>query len=77
MQLDGSLVIHRRDIKEVNKDLRRHGFTSQETLDKMLFALEANIRSVNFVEDTEENPESPEAQDNENEDEIKNEGEFN
>lgn len=46
MQLEGSLVIQRRDILEINTELRRLKFTPQAEITKMLDNLEANVRSI-------------------------------
>lgn len=55
MQLNDQLKIHKREIIDVNRDLHKHKFTTQATLNKMHDELEANVKSiVNYDEADEE-----------------------
>jgi len=46
MQIDGQLNIMKKDVTEVNKELKNLKFTTQNELDKKLENLEKNIRSI-------------------------------
>jgi len=54
MQLDGQLTVQKKDILEVNRELRALNFTPQAVLTKMIDDLEANIRSIVVQEEGEE-----------------------
>lgn len=54
MQLDNQLIVHRRDIDDINRELLTLRFTTQLELTKILDELEKNVRSIIVEEDGEE-----------------------
>lgn len=70
MQLNDEIIIQKREILDVNRDLHRFKFTTQAELDRLHDELEANVRSiVNYDEPDEENAD-PEATTKEKENEF-------
>jgi len=46
MQMNNELIIQRRDIANINKDLHKYKFTTQHELNKLHDELEANVKSI-------------------------------
>lgn len=71
MQINGTLTVHRKDLKNINAELKQLKFITQTQFNKLKDELEKNLKSI-VVEDDDEDMEDKEESSNKTKDKTEN-----